>query len=165
MQANFLSRFLASLTTAMSSSSFIYSLSVGMDAKFKPFSKIGKLPILHTHFSCKVSRTAASASNPYNLPGSKSPCRFLFPKIQIRLIGLHSSTQNFLINCFSCGGGADIADGCTVTHVQTGHCVTDNGGGSTLSLTPCTGAFNQEYNFHSPWFISKFFLADSQGLF
>jgi len=60
------------------------------------------------------------------------------------------TTQNFLIQCTTCPGTADIADGCTVTHVETGLCVTDGGSGSTLSLSTCAGTFNQEYNFRSP---------------
>jgi len=61
------------------------------------------------------------------------------------------NTQNFGIDCFTCATTSDIADGCTVKHVQTGLCVTDNGNGSTLKLTTCTGGFNQAaFNFHSP---------------
>jgi hypothetical protein len=60
-----------------------------------------------------------------------------------------------LIDCFSCPGSPDIADGCTVKHVQTGLCVMDGGDGSTLTLTACSGAFAQEYNFHSPGFDQR----------
>lgn len=65
--------------------------------------------ILPAHFSCKVSRTVVSPSKVYNLPGRMSPSLFLFSRVQFRLIGLYySSTQNFLINCFSCGGSAKL---------------------------------------------------------
>ena len=121
-----------------------------------PFSKIGWLPMMPTQFRCKVSRMVTSPSNPHNL-GSTSPCLFFFfPRSQFRLIVLHSRSQNFLINCDSCPGSADIADNCKITHVETGLCVADKGNGTTLALVACgTGA--SQYNFRSPWFIGHFF--------
>jgi hypothetical protein len=73
-----------------------------------PVNDLGLPDMLPAHFSCKVSRTVVSPSKVYNLLGSMSPSLFLFWRIQFRLIGLYySSTQN-LINCFSCGGSAEL---------------------------------------------------------
>jgi hypothetical protein len=75
---------------------------------------------------------------------------FASGELSFQKIAFSGNTQNFLISCTTCPGAPDNADGCTIKHVETGLCVTDNAGGSTLTLTTCTGASNQQYNFHSP---------------
>jgi hypothetical protein len=55
-------------------------------------------------------------------------------KIYFRLIRLRSRTQDFLINCTSCGGNIDIVNDCAVTQVQTGQC--DGYWGFVFSISP-----------------------------
>ena len=122
-----------------------------MDTNFQHFFKNRLTADTAHQFQMQGFANGDLSLQPIQFSGKYVTLSFFFQRVQFKLIGLPSSTQNFLLKCGSCGNaGGDLADGCSITHVETGLCVTDGGSGSTLTLTPCAGTFNQEYNFHSP---------------